>query len=67
MRLTLSSIRGATVAAIAVALAGGLFAFAAPAHADGTPPPWAPGGVNPDQNAKGGLTFFDSTGAVVTG
>ncbi|HKC27475.1 MAG TPA: fibronectin type III domain-containing protein, partial [Jatrophihabitans sp.] len=47
-------------------LSAGLLA-AAPAMADGTAPPWAPGGVSQDQNAVGGLTFYDASGNVITG
>src|SRR6478672_4216112 len=53
-------------AAVAAACGGVLLAGADVASAQGTPPPWAPGGVNQDPNAVGGLAFFDSSGNVVT-
>jgi hypothetical protein len=46
-------------------LAAGLLT-AGSAHADGTAPPWVPGGVNPDQAAVGGLTFYNAEGTAIT-
>jgi hypothetical protein len=53
--------------AICAATGGIILAGAGSASAQGTPPPWVPGGVNQDQNAVGGLAFFDASGAPVTG
>jgi len=54
---------------VAASVAGGLAVAAlgsTPAQAQGTPPPWAPGGVSTDANAVGGLTFYNAAGAVIT-
>lgn len=55
-----------TVGALAVITGGVLIAGAGSASAQGTPPPWAPGGVNQDPLAVGGLEFFDAAGNQIT-
>jgi Bacterial Ig-like domain (group 3) len=55
-----------TVAALAAAAGGVILAGAGSASAQGTPTPWAPGGVNQDPNAVGGIAFFDASGNQIT-
>jgi hypothetical protein len=55
----------ATLAGVAMMLAA-MAIVSSPATAQGTAPPWAPGGVSPDPNAKGGLTFYNASGAPIT-
>jgi hypothetical protein len=55
------AVRAAVAAGVTAALAGGLF-VGIPAAGQGTAPPWA----GQDQNAVGGLSFFDASGAPVT-
>ena len=44
-----------------------VFAFnTTTASADGTPPPWAPGGTSQDANAVAGLKFFNAAGQQIT-
>lgn len=51
-----------TAVAIGAACSGVILAGAGSALAQGTPPPWVGG----DQNAIGGLTFYDASGHVIT-
>lgn len=44
----------------------GVVLLAAPASAQGTPTPWAPGGVSQDGNAVGGIAFFNAAGNQIT-
>jgi hypothetical protein len=55
-----------TAAALVAAGGGTILAVAGPATAQGSAPPWAPGGVSQDQNAIGGLAFFNSAGNQIT-
>ena len=57
---------GAVVAAVLVATGGVVLGAASPALAQGTPTPWAPGGVDQDTNGVGGLTFYNAAGTPIT-
>ncbi len=64
MRTKLKS--AVTVGALVAAAGAAMFAGAGSASAQGTPTPWAPGGISQDGNAVGGLEFFTSAGVQVT-
>jgi Fibronectin type III domain len=60
------AVAAGTVSLLAVAAVATALWSSGAASAVGSPPPWVPGGVSEDQNAIGGLEFFDASGAQVT-
>jgi hypothetical protein len=56
------SLRSVVAGASALVITGGVLAATVGTAAGATPPPW-----EPDPNALGSLTFYNSSGAVVTG
>ncbi|HSY14352.1 MAG TPA: Ig-like domain-containing protein [Jatrophihabitantaceae bacterium] len=55
-----------TVTALVAGAGGALLLGMGNASAQGTATPWAPGGVDQDANAVGGLSFFDASGNLIT-
>ena len=64
----ITKLKSALTVGALVATAGGVAVFlaAGDASAQGTPSPWAPGGVSQDGNAVSGLTFFNAAGQQIT-